>query len=125
MKAISLKPPWPYVIFYCGKDIENRSWYCDHRGPLLIHASKTWDRKGYDFLVSRMDVYVPSERHHDFGQIVGMVEMVDCVDQSDSRWFFGDWGWVLENPVEFQQKMFWRDQLGLFSVPDHIAMRLR
>jgi hypothetical protein len=33
------------------------------------------------------------------GGIVGEVEVVDCVTESDSPWFTGDYGFVLRNPV--------------------------
>lgn len=118
MKAISLKPPWPYAVFYLGKDIENRGWYTRYRGPILIHASKTWDQKGYDFISDRMDEHVPSQGMHAFGAMVGIADLVGCVSSHDSRWFFGDYGFVLENAVEFKQPIYYRGQLGIFDVPD-------
>lgn len=123
MKAISLKPPWPYAIFHLGKDIENRRWPTKYRGPLLIHASKTWDEAGYDFLAYRFDEFVPSKEHHVFGAIIGQVSLVDCLDQSDSRWFFGDYGFKLENPKEFKKPIPYRGQLGIFDVPDRVLIK--
>jgi len=128
MKAISLKPPWPYAIFYLGKDVENRPWRDPYRGPILIHASKKWDKKGSDFISGRlgpgyMDEYVPSREHHVFGAIVGIAELVDCVSSYDSRWFFGTWGFVLENAVEFKQPINYSGQLKIFNVPDGFLRR--
>jgi hypothetical protein len=40
MKALSVIMPWPWLILYGGKDIENRSWETRYRGRILIHASK-------------------------------------------------------------------------------------
>jgi hypothetical protein len=37
-EAISVRQPWANAIML-AKDIENRSRYFSHRGPLLIHAS--------------------------------------------------------------------------------------
>ena len=124
MKAISLRQPWPYAIFHLGKDIENRRWPTDYRGPLLIHASKTWDEAGYNFLTHRMDEFVPSKERHVFGAIIGQVHLIDCVDQSDSRWFFGDYGFELEDPEGFKTPIPYRGQLGLFDVPDRIITML-
>ena len=118
MKAISLRQPWPWAIFNLGKDIENRRWPTKHRGPLLIHASKTWDENGYNFLTYRFDEFVPSKEHHAFGAIIGQVNLIGCVDQSDSRWFFGDYGFELEDPEEFKKPILYRGQLGLFDVLD-------
>lgn len=120
MKCISLKPPWPYAIFKLGKNIENRTWPTKHRGLLSIHASKTWSEAGYNFITHRLDEFVPSKEHHVFGAIIGQVNLIDCVDQSDSRWFFGDWGFELEDPVEFKKPIPYRGQLGIFDVPDRI-----
>ena len=122
MKCLSLRPPWPYCIFHLDKDIENRKWPTRYRGPLLIHASKTWDKNGYNFLMSAFDEWVPSQGHHVFGAIVGQVELIDCVDQSDSRWFFGPWGFEFDKPKEFKTPIPYRGQLGLFDVPDMLLM---
>jgi len=40
MRGLSIKHPWAWAIVHAGKRIENRDWYCDYRGPVLIHASK-------------------------------------------------------------------------------------
>jgi len=123
MKALSLKQPWAWAVLHTDKDVENRSWYCGYRGPLVIHGSKNWDQKGYEFLVYRMDVWVPEKERHVFGALQGIVEMVDCVDRCDSRWFFGDWGFVFEDPREFKRPIPWRGQQMLFDVPDSIIKR--
>lgn len=41
MKAISLLQPWASLYAHGFKLIETRSWNTKHRGPLLIHASKS------------------------------------------------------------------------------------
>lgn len=45
MKALTLIRPWPFAILHLGKRIENRSHdqFKRYRGPLLIHAGKSWD----------------------------------------------------------------------------------
>jgi hypothetical protein len=40
MRGLSIRHPWAWAIVHAGKRIENRDWYCDYRGPVLIHASK-------------------------------------------------------------------------------------
>lgn len=42
-KALSLRAPWWWFVFYDGKNIENRSYRTTHRGPIAIHASR-WFR---------------------------------------------------------------------------------
>lgn len=40
--AISLRQPWATAVLFFGKDVENRSlWRFKHRGPIIIHASKS------------------------------------------------------------------------------------
>ena len=43
MKVISLWQPWASLIATGAKKIETRSWSTNYRGPLAIHAAKTWN----------------------------------------------------------------------------------
>ena len=52
------------------------------------------------------------------GGIVGHADIVDCVSKSNSPWFFGEYGFVLENakPMPFRSI---KGKLGFFDVePD-------
>ncbi len=40
MKTLTVKAPWVWCIFHASKNIENRTWKTDYRGPLLIHMGK-------------------------------------------------------------------------------------
>lgn len=42
MKAITLHQPWASLIAIGAKQIETRSWPARYRGPLAIHAAKTF-----------------------------------------------------------------------------------
>jgi hypothetical protein len=125
MKAISIRAPFWWFILHGGKDIENRDWSTRYRGPLLIHASKWWDavdgRADLDFCrdlaPDAKPVLVAMLRLRG-GHIVGKVDLVDCVDRSDSPWFFGRYGFVLANPVAFETPISFKGALGLFNVPD-------
>jgi len=121
MKAISIKQPWAITIFR-GKDIENRTKPSKYRGPLLIHASLRSDREGRAFIEKTFpDVY----RKFDFyvlGCIIGKVAMVDCVTDHPSRWFFGPYGYVFENPVLFRKPIPYKGKLGLFNIPDNLIV---
>lgn len=112
MKALSIRQPWAHAIIHMGKDIENRKWATEHRGPLLIHASKTPDqwRLGEWSAAKRVD---PEQLQ--YGGIIGIVDLVDCVTASSSSWFYGPYGFVLANPrpLRFHEC---RGQLGLFEV---------
>ena len=96
MKALSIQQPWAWAILHAGKDIENRSWPTNFRGRILIHAGQKLDLNGIDFLLDRkLDVPLCPE----MGGIVGSVEIADCVEHSNSSWFFGKYGFVLKNPL--------------------------
>ena len=132
MKALSIKQPWAWAIIHGGKDVENRTWTTNYRGPLLIHASKTFDNAGYNWLVEnalcnerltlRLDD-IPAYKDFQMGGIIGMVNLKKMVRSSDySPWMFGPWGWVFENPkpIDF---IPYKGRLGLFDVPDNRELK--
>ena len=87
MKALSIRQPYAHNIIYDGKDVENRDWRTHYRGPVLIHAAKSFS------FVDKED-----RSKYEFGGIIGHAEIVDCVSKMDSPWFFGKWGFVLKKP---------------------------
>ena len=87
MKALSIRQPFAHNIIHDGKDVENRTWRTHYRGPVLIHAG-----------VSKAELDRDEYGKYEFGGIIGMAEIVDCVQSMDSKWFYGPWGFVLSNP---------------------------
>lgn len=109
-KALSIRQPWAWAIIHAGKDIENRDWPTKFRGPVCIHAAKAVPPVRY--LLDCHEVTkitgrdnMPPKLGSDFhrGGIIGVAEIVDCVEASQSPWFFGRYGFVLRNarPVDF------------------------
>ncbi|MGH8100850.1 MAG: ASCH domain-containing protein [Chthoniobacterales bacterium] len=99
LPALSLRQPWAWLVVNGYKDIENRSWRTVYRGPLLIHASSTKADFTWETVegIKRHDrIILPEEL--DIGGIVGIVDVIDCVQEHKSRWFSGEYGWVLANP---------------------------
>lgn len=123
MKALSVRQPWAWLILHAGKDIENRSWHTNFRGRVLVHASKGMTRDEYEdasdpLWASKGPVIeLPSFEALERGGIVGMVDIVDCVRQSDSPWYQGEWGFVLRNPAPIPFRPL-KGALGFFDVPD-------
>ena len=109
-QALSIRQPWAWLIANGFKGIENRSWNTTYRGEFFIHASKAMTGKEYkqclDFLeLLRRDANValpiirlPDRESLNFGGIVGVASLTACVTASDSPWFTGEYGFVLENP---------------------------
>jgi len=105
-KAISIRQPWAWAIVNAGKDIENRTWSTKYRGPVCIHAGvhkNMDDHLGAAMFMQGMDIVAPLFIHMRRGGIIGVADIVDCVDASESPWFFGPYGFVLRNvrPVAF------------------------
>lgn len=115
-KAISIQQPWAWLIVNGIKDIENRDWYCKHRGLLYIHTGKKFDNEGWDYIYHTMKVTIPeSESDYERGGIIGAVTMTDCVTESDSKWFFGKYGFVFRTPQKIDFIPY-KGQLGIFNV---------
>ena len=109
-KALSIRQPWAWAIINAGKDIENRDWPTKFRGPVCIHAAKAVPPVRYLLdcheatkITGRDNM--PPKLGEDFhrGGIIGVAEIVECVETSESPWFFGRYGFVLRNarPVDF------------------------
>lgn len=92
--ALSIKQPYPHHIFYDGKDVENRDWRTNGRGWFVVHAGIS---------KSELDKDDPKQMEMPRGGVVGMARIVDCVTEMDSPWFFGRYGFVLQNafPLPF------------------------
>lgn len=133
--ALSIRQPWAWAIVHAGKDVENRDWRTKYRGLVCIHAAKVMSR---DWIAHRMitDALGPGNDavrrswrriqltpHPNLGNpplpifqggIIGVAEIVDCVEASTSPWFMGRYGFVLENvrPAPFIPV---RGALGFFD----------
>ena len=132
MKALSIRQPWADLILSGLKDVENRTWKTSYRGILAIHASKTFDIKGYRVVMSnaralQLDFgichdYILKKEKDQFtkGAIIGTVNLVDIVEdyQIKSKWAIdGMFHWVLEDPV-LVNRFYCKGQLGIFDVRD-------
>lgn len=115
MKVISIRQPWAWLIIKGFKDIENRTWGTEIRGPVLIHASKTFDQEGYDFVKDfSPEIEMPAIDEFPKDGIVGGAVLTDCVQESESRWFQGPFGFVFQFPRESDFYPL-KGQLGFFT----------
>ena len=117
LKAISINQPWAWLIVNGFKDIENRNWETKYRGALLIHTGRKVDK---DFNYAYWEILINREIPRDLftGGVIGMVNVVGCVKRSKSPWFFGRYGFVLENQSVFKKPRPCKGFLGLFT-PDY------
>ncbi|HZO72821.1 MAG TPA: ASCH domain-containing protein [Ktedonobacteraceae bacterium] len=127
--CLSVRQPYAYWLSHpesfiqAGirpKTIENRDWATKYRGPLLIHASVTFEHDAIETWISRcpeLEHAIPlDERAYTKGAIVGIAELVEVVHQSDDPWFIGPYGFVFANARPFEPVPY-RGQLKLFPVP--------
>jgi hypothetical protein len=114
IKAISIRQPWAWAIIHAGKDIENRKWGTFLRGRVCVHASQGMGNEEYRDAARFITDTLKRPPTDDWlmkwhgvcaapymlkrGGIIGTVEIVDCLRESDSPWFFGPYGFVLANP---------------------------
>lgn len=118
-RAISIRQPWADLILRGVKDIENRSRPTRFRGWVLVHAGLRINRAALEESAVRRGLARrgrDGDYQPDTGAILGMVEIVDCVDWHRSSWFGGPWGYVLARPVRFARPIPFLGQLGFFRV---------
>ena len=113
MIALSIRQPWAWLIANGHKDIENRTWSTAIRGPFLIHAGKHIDYSGIVY-VEEVFPHIVLPKTFEQGGIVGQAEITAVVEESASPWFFGPYGFVIQNakPLPFREMRGW---LGFFS----------
>lgn len=103
--ALSVRQPWAYAIIHQDKDHENRAWgrAPSFRGRVAIHASSGMTPGEYDEARDYIDTHCYTSPTPDpaalfRGGIIGSVEIVDWVSESDSWWFMGPRALVLRDP---------------------------
>ena len=128
MRAISIQQPWAYFLFH-GKPLENRDWPTSYRGPLLIHAGKTFDYEGADWIWENREKLgigmftMLTVDQFPLRAFVGQVNFKTICTQHDSPWFFGKYGFVFEDQEEFEKPIPWlKGRLGIFHVPDEVLL---
>jgi len=104
--ALSVRQPWAWAIIYGGKVIENRSLSAIRAGGMTpgricIHAATGMTRSEYrwgDWRLDKHGVYCPAPSELPRGAIIGTVEVIEIITESDSEWFGGQAGLRLANP---------------------------
>lgn len=123
IRVLSVRQPWAWALIHGGKDIENRDWPTKYRGPLAIHASMKIDRAGVGEVAHLTKRVILPDEAFATGIIVGVVDVVDCVEKSRSRWFCGDYGFVCANPRPIAPIKL-SGKLGIFTVEIQAACQI-
>ena len=153
LPCLSVRQPWASLIAANIKPLENRVWPCRYRGPILIHASKTWsheEENAFQYLLG-IAIDKRDNRRHDIlissrelrGGIIALTNMRDCIPEDEwygegglpfdgwQSWYVGPYGFVCTGSRFFPRLVPWRGQQGIFRVPmsalsgvmEEIAMR--
>lgn len=81
--ALSLIQPWAWAVIHGPKDIENRTWWAEMRGPIWIAASAQVTRRYYDqareLIKGIGGIDCPPLEALDYGCIIGSASIVDCI----------------------------------------------
>ena len=130
MKALTLWQPWAWAICRAGKDIENRSWHAPRwliGQRFAIHAAKrrpddasvvaAWGMAGRPEAVD----FAAEVERAPRGAVVATAVLTGVVTESDSPWFVGPYGWVLEDVQELPEAIPCRGRQGLWNLPPGIT----
>ena len=120
MRVLTVKQPWAWGLIFGPKRVENRSWDTAYRGPLLIHAGKS--RSDLD---DARDLFPDLPLTLDFGAILGVVDLVDCVPFDrvrDDPFAEGPWCWITTNPRPLPQSHPCNGALGLWVPPKGLGL---
>lgn len=117
--ALSIRQPWAWLIIAGWKPLENRTWWTSLRGRVYIHAARGMTLEEYlacrGFALGiNPRIAFPMAEHLDRGGVIGSVEIVGCVLESDSPWFVGPKAFVMERPEPLPFKVC-RGMLGFFE----------
>ncbi len=140
MKALSLTQPWAQLVVWGQKQFETRSWRTAHRGPIAIHASKSFPKWAREFCDDEHFFEVLGSNWAEsapLGAIVGIVSVISClptevvIEQTISmdEQAFGDWSpgryaWGLNGPLWLIDPIPVRGMLGLWTLPQDVEGRL-
>lgn len=122
--VLSVRQPWAWAIISGGKDVENRSRSSKFRGRLYVHASKApaedvdemCEKAAEEKGVEPARIRARYEREEALGKVIGSVEVVDVVTESDSRWFEeNQFGFVLRKPRRLAEPISLSGGLGIFN----------
>lgn len=147
MRALTLWRPWDTAIFYLGKPLENRDWAPPTAligQRLALHSGKRFDEEGACRVVdlARADGFTEEiitkflERSERLDSVIlgtvklgrvlarGQMQLGAPDPLMSSRWFFGKFGWVCEDPIAFAEPVPCKGAQGLWSLRPDIEARV-
>ncbi len=127
--ALTLQRPWATLIVHGSKPLENRHWFPMGMigQTIAIHAGKTFDENGWLAAQDIMrglgeDPLSPTLWGHIKVEmaIVGTARIAGYTKVSDSPWFFGPIGWVLDERRPLATPVPCRGMQKLWIIPTDV-----
>jgi hypothetical protein len=90
IKALSIGQPWASLVAIGAKELETRGWSTAYRGPLAIHASKTFPAQAREEcllepFVSSLEWAGLGPETLPRGEVVAIGWLEDCLDARTAR----------------------------------------
>jgi hypothetical protein len=123
MRALTIRQPWAAAIAYADKRVENRPWPTNYRGPVLIHAGKTMDRRHGPMVAA-----VVRGLQLDLGAVLAVARITDCHadDGECTPWSAtGKFHHVLDEVTALPLPIPWADAQGLWVPPSALMDKVR
>lgn len=141
MKAITVTQPWAGLLVAGIKPIENRPRQIIALRSipirLAIHASREVDESAFDKIAEidpGLRIAFDTKNWIDrlcriTSAVLGVARCYDVVDESSisrvveehQRWFFGKYGYLLDEAVTLKTPVLCRGMLGLWTLPGYVA----
>jgi hypothetical protein len=121
MRALTIRQPWAWAIAFAGKNVENRDWTTAYRGELAIHAGLGLDPLEY----FPRGVQRPTSDELARGAFIALADLIDIREHVRSKWFFGRYGWILDNIRPLRNPVPSRGQLRLWAPTAEQIRRIR
>jgi activating signal cointegrator 1 len=130
IRALTIRQPFPELIFRRRKPYEIRSWRTNYRGPLVIHSAAKVKTDCAKESRLKPETLMTSA-------FVGIAVLSDVrpFTRADSKllnqkraiggWSPGQFSWVLKKPLRFARPIKANGKLGLFTVPPSVARLVR
>jgi hypothetical protein len=126
MKALSIRQPWIDAIITGAKTVEVRARPTRHRGPLYLHASRTYGPAEREQLARLRGLghELPEPDRGRLGALVAQARLVDCRPMREEDWAAAlapprtgrYWAWVLSGARRLRTPVAMKGRRTLFEV---------
>ena len=125
-RCLAVRQPWAWAIISGAKNVENRTWKTDYRGPIIIQASAT--KTVVNQLIKTGGSALPAITFT-YSSLIGVVDLLDVVPLSEeletNPWAWGPYCWSIANPRHFPEPIPAKGKLNLYTLPATISPLVR